>query len=193
MRREDLVTGAAQPGDRLPASGPLRLVQDLVNTVDRENAVDALDGPVGLGEWLAARDLAPGARVTDRDLRRALELREALRAVLLANNGAPDDPAARAALDVAARRGGLRARFDAGGQAALVPSAHGVDGALGQVVAVAFTAMLDGSWARLKACPRDVCQWAFYDRSPANRATWCSMQVCGNRIKASTYYRRRRR
>jgi predicted RNA-binding Zn ribbon-like protein len=53
--------------------------------------------------------------------------------------------------------------------------------------------MLDGSWARLKACPRDVCQWAFYDRSPANRATWCSMQVCGNRIKASTYYRRRRR
>jgi len=45
----------------------------------------------------------------------------------------------------------------------------------------------------LKACPREVCGWAFYDRSPNNRATWCSMRVCGNRVKAGSYYRRRTR
>ena len=73
------------------------------------------------------------------------------------------------------------------------PAAGGVDAAIGQVLAVAFAAMLDGRWDRLRACPRDVCGWAFYDRSPANRATWCSMAVCGNRVKAGTYYRRRRR
>jgi predicted RNA-binding Zn ribbon-like protein len=192
VRREDLLTGVAQPGDRAPAPPHLRLVQDLVNTVDREHVVEALDGPQGLGEWLALRDLAPGARVTDRDLRRALELREALRSLLLANNGEPDDPAARAVLAAVARRGGLQADFGPGATAALVPSRDGVDGALAAIVAVAFTAIVDGSWARLKACPRDVCRWAFYDRSPANRATWCSMQVCGNRVKAGTYYRRRR-
>jgi predicted RNA-binding Zn ribbon-like protein len=61
------------------------------------------------------------------------------------------------------------------------------------VRAVAFAAMLDGRWERLKACPRDVCGWAFLDRSHANRGTWCSMRVCGNRVKAGAYYRRRTR
>jgi predicted RNA-binding Zn ribbon-like protein len=190
--RADLVTGRAQPGDREPADAPLRHVQDLVNTVDRENVVELLDAPQGLADWLAHRHLPGAGDVTARDLRRALELREALRAVLLANNGGADDPAARAVLEAVGRRAGLRAVFDPGGHARLRPSAGGVDGALGTVVAVAFSAMADGSWARLKACPREVCHWAFYDRSPANRATWCSMQVCGNRVKAGTYYRRRR-
>ena len=190
--REDLVTGAAQPGDREPAAGRLRLVQDLVNTVDRENRVEALDGPEGLGAWLAHRGLAGGTVVTNRDVRRAVELREALRTVLLANNGGPDDAAARAVLEAAGRRGDLRAAFGPDGTATLEPAADGVAGALAQVVAVAVAAMADGTWRRLKACPRDVCRWAFYDRSSANRATWCSMQVCGNRVKAGTYYRRHR-
>jgi predicted RNA-binding Zn ribbon-like protein len=192
--RQDLVTGRAQPGDRPPADGPLRLVQDLVNTVDRENVVELLDGPQGLADWLALRHLPGADDVTARDVTRALEVREALRSLLLANNGGPDDPGARRTLETAARRAGLHAVFDPGGTARLRPSGSrpGVEQALGGVVAVAFAAMADGSWARLKACPRDVCRWAFYDRSSANRATWCSMQVCGNRVKAGTYYRRRR-
>jgi predicted RNA-binding Zn ribbon-like protein len=52
--------------------------------------------------------------------------------------------------------------------------------------------MWDGTWPRLKACPRTVCQWAFYDRSTNASATWCSMAICGGREKASSYYRRRR-
>ena len=67
-----------------------------------------------------------------------------------------------------------------------------VVGALGRVVAAAFAAMLDGSWHRLKACPRETCGWAFYDRSTNGSATWCSMRVCGGRVKAGAYYRRRR-
>jgi predicted RNA-binding Zn ribbon-like protein len=74
----------------------------------------------------------------------------------------------------------------------LVPGRGGVEGALGRVVAATFAAMLDGRWARMKACPRDVCGWAFYDRSSNASATWCSMAVCGGRVKAGTYYRRRR-
>lgn len=36
--------------------------------------------------------------------------------------------------------------------------------------------------ARLRAC--DGCSRLFYDRSPAGRRRWCSMQTCGNRAKA---------
>jgi predicted RNA-binding Zn ribbon-like protein len=189
MHRADLVTGAAQSGGRPPADGDLRLVQDFVNTLDREHGNDLLDGTDGLAAWLEHRGLdADGLR--PRDVARAIEVREALRALLLANNGGPAAPEAHAVLEDAARRAGLAPVF---GEAALVPAAGGVDGALGRVLAVVFAAMLDGRWQRLKACPRDVCGWAFFDRSHANRGTWCSMKVCGNRVKAGAYYRRRTR
>ena len=189
MHRADLVTGAAQSGGRPPADGDLRLVQDFVNTLDREHGNDLLDGTDGLAAWLEHRGLdADGLR--PRDVARAVEVREALRALLLANNGGPAAPEAHAVLEDAARRAGLAPVF---GEAALVPAAGGVDGALGRVLAVVFAAMLDGRWQRLKACPRDVCGWAFFDRSHANRGTWCSMKVCGNRVKAGAYYRRRTR
>jgi predicted RNA-binding Zn ribbon-like protein len=189
MERADLVTGAVQSGGRPPADGDLRLVQDFVNTLDREHANDLLDGPEGLAAWLEHRgfdagDLRPG------DLARAVGLREALRALLLANNGGSPAPDAHGTLDAAARRAGLAPAF---AEAALVPAAGGLDGTLGRVLAVAFAAMLDGRWQRLKACPRDVCGWVFLDRSHANRGTWCSMRICGNRVKAGAYYRRRTR
>ena len=189
MQRADLVTGAAQSGGRPPADGDLRLVQDFVNTLDREHGNDLLDGTDGLAAWLEHRGLgADGLRPLD--VARAVEVREALRALLLANNGGPAAPEAHAVLEDAARRAGLAPVF---AEAALVPAAGGVDGALGRVLAVVFAAMLDGRWQRLKACPRDVCGWAFFDRSHANRGTWCSMKVCGNRVKAGAYYRRRTR
>ncbi len=196
MEREALLSGAVHPGGRAPAPGRLALVQMLVNTVDREHGPDLLDDVAGLGDWLLARGLLePGAgwvgTVSIGDLEAAWELREALRSLLHANNGAPEEPGARAALEAAAARAELRPSFPSEGPE-LVPARGGVEGALGRVVAAAFAAMLDGSWARLKACPRDVCGWAFYDRSSNASATWCSMAVCGGRVKAGAYYRRRR-
>jgi predicted RNA-binding Zn ribbon-like protein len=187
--REALLSGLVQPGDRPPAPGPLRVVQAFVNTVDREHGPDLFDEAAGLEQWLD-RHMLP-ARVQDGDLEHAREVREALRALLLANNGEPHDPTAHEALERAARRSRLEASFPPDG-AALVPRSGGVDGALGRILASAFAAMLDGSWKRLKSCPRDVCGWAFYDRSSNASATWCSMQVCGGRMKAGAYYRRRR-
>ena len=189
MERDALLSGLVHPGDREPAPGSLRVVQAFVNTVDREHGPDLLDDAAGLEDWLE-RHLLP-ARVGAGDLEAAREVREALRALLLANNGEPYDPGAQAVLERAARRARLEAAFPPDG-AALVPRATGVDAALGRILAAAFAAMLDGSWQRLKACPRDVCGWAFYDRSTNASATWCSMRVCGGRVKAGAYYRRRR-
>jgi predicted RNA-binding Zn ribbon-like protein len=187
VEREALLSGLVHPGGREPAPGGLRLVQAFVNSVDLEHGPDLFDDAAGLAEWLDRQALATG--VAEDDLAAAREVRDALRALLLANNGAPPDPGAEAVLDRAARRAQLEPEF---GAAALVPRAGGVDGAIGRVLAAAFAAMLDGSWRRLKACPREVCGWAFYDRSSNASATWCSMQVCGGRAKAGAYYRRRR-
>ena len=187
MEREALLSGLVHPGGREPAPGGLKLVQGFVNSVDLEHGPDLLDDAAGLAEWLRRRGFTTDVGADDPVAAR--EVREALRALLHANNGAPPDPGAEEVLDRAARRARLEPEF---GAAALVPRAGGVDGAIGRVLAAAFAAMLDGSWRRLKACPREVCGWAFYDRSSNASATWCSMQVCGGRAKAGAYYRRRR-
>jgi predicted RNA-binding Zn ribbon-like protein len=192
MERDALLSGTVHPGGREPAPGRLALVQMLVNTVDREHGPDLLDEVGGLTDWLEARGLLePGVVPGAADLEAARAVREALRSLMHANNGAPEDPGARAVLEATAARAELRPTFPSEGPE-LVPGCGGVDGALGRVVAATFAAMLDGSWSRLKACPREVCGWAFYDRSSNASATWCSMAVCGGRVKAGAYYRRRR-
>jgi predicted RNA-binding Zn ribbon-like protein len=65
--------------------------------------------------------------------------------------------------------------------------ATGVAGALGRILAVAFLAQLDGSWAHLKQCADETCTSVFYDRSKNRSGKWCSMQSCGNRNKVRAW------
>lgn len=46
--------------------------------------------------------------------------------------------------------------------------------------------------ARVKQCARDGCDRFFLDTSKSATRTWCSMQTCGNRMKAARYYERRK-
>jgi predicted RNA-binding Zn ribbon-like protein len=179
------------PGDRDPAPPPLRAVQAFVNTVDIEHGREALTRASELRELLVRAELLDRKEtVTESDLRRALELREALRVLLLANNGGTLDPESLEVLNRAARAAHLSVRFAEGGDSALEPEASGVDAALGRLVAIVYTAMTAGTWARLKACRRNVCHWVFYDQSRNQSGTWCSMSVCGNRTKTKAYRRR---
>jgi predicted RNA-binding Zn ribbon-like protein len=178
------------PGGRSPAPEPLRAIQAFVNTLDIENGVEELSGPEALAEVLVRTGLAEEVEPNGADLRVALEVREALRALLLANNGVEIEAGALAPLERAARSAQLGARFDPDGEARLLAHAPGVDGALGRLVAIAVTARADGSLARLKACRRDVCHWIYYDRSRNRGSTWCAMSVCGNRTKTRAYRQR---
>jgi hypothetical protein len=45
---------------------------------------------------------------------------------------------------------------------------------------------------RLRPCANDECRLFLIDRSTANRARWCSMALCGNRMKARRHYQRTR-
>lgn len=175
-----------------PAPGRLLLVQDLVNTLDLETGVDGISSPRGLRAWLVQRSLAPAdVRPTDADVARVQEFREALRALLAANNGATLGAGDLRDLNRAGR-GGLRVRFDTGGGAALEPqSEEAISTAIGAIVAAVFVALTDGTLARLKACRADDCRWAFYDLSKNRSAQWCSMAACGSREKVRAYRARR--
>ncbi len=184
------------PGDSPPektAPAPLELVQRFVNSIDLESGEDELESAEALRGWLAARELM-GARegVGAADLRRALDVREGLRALLLRNNGLEFDGHRVERLDRAAARAGVRVSFSAAGEPALVPAAAGVDGALAQLLAIVERSVADGSWERLKACPREECEWAFYDRTKNRSGRWCRMEECGNLAKARAFRERRR-
>src|ERR1022692_1684241 len=168
-----------------PAPGDLILPQAFINSADLESGRDDLATPAGLTRWFAdAGLLERGASATDSDVRQATTVREALRNLTLANNGGSEDPNARETLNRAARSAQLTARFDADGSTRLEPLAPGVDGALGRLLAIAFAAMANGTWSRLKACPAHDCAFAFFDETKNRSGQWCTMSTCGNRTKA---------
>ncbi|ULN47940.1 CGNR zinc finger domain-containing protein [Mycolicibacterium goodii] len=55
---------------------------------------------------------------------------------------------------------------------------------------LAWDALRINSPGRLRACANDECRLFLIDRSKPNTARWCSMAICGNRMKARRYYRR---
>ena len=168
-------------------------VQALVNTVDLESNDDQLDSPEALRRFLTGHGLlGPAEPVGQADLALAVELREALRAMLRVNHGEPLDPAALEVVNRAAAALPLQVGFDAEGQPVLGPGSTGCRGALAVLMAGVAQASAQGTWERLKACSAESCQWAFYDRSKNRSGRWCSMQTCGNRTKTRTYRSRRR-
>ena len=170
------------------------LIQDFVNTLHKDLYGDEeeLQTPAALAAWLQARGLVGSTRATSKDLVHAIELREALRVLLLANNDVEvDASAAQRVLDDAACRGRVELRF-VDGAPTLAPAAPGIAGALGRIVAAVHGSVADGSWPRLKACRAEDCEWAFVDHAKNQSRAWCSMSSCGNRAKARAHRERHR-
>ena len=182
-----------EPGGRPKAPGRLELLQRFVNSYNHDfpREWDRLGTPHKAQAWLRQKELvAPGDRISDADVVRLCELREAIRALAVANHGG--QPGA-AAVDVLRRASGtaqLSVAIEATGRTALEPTGRGVDGVVAALVGILHEAQLTGHWPRLKGCRQ--CGYAFFDRSKNRSAAWCSMSICGNRTKNRAYYRRRR-
>jgi predicted RNA-binding Zn ribbon-like protein len=177
---------------RLAAPGELELVRDLINTRDLEKGTDEIEDPPALARWLAEHQLVPlEPALGEGDLARARNLREALRAMLLANSGFPFLAEDAGAFDEAAATARLRATAGEMGRLELVPAeADGIDHAVGRILSIVFAAQEKGSWWRLKVCAE--CHWALYDRTKNRSAAWCGSQ-CGSRVRARRRRLRRRR
>ena len=171
----------------------MELVRAFVNTLDVEGETDELETPEGLAAWLSERELMPsGEAAKPGDLERAVAVRESLRALLHSNHGEPLEPEALDALNEISAGMPLVVRFTQDGVPRLEPALGGVDEALGRLLSYVCVAMIDGTWSRLKICRNDECQWAFYDLSKNRSGTWCTMAVCGSRMKTRAYRERQR-
>jgi predicted RNA-binding Zn ribbon-like protein len=166
------------------APGRLELVREFVNTLDIDDDLDHIATPQALEEWVATHGLG-GVPATPADVTRFADVREGLRALMRENTGEPLDRDAVARMDAVAASVPLSVTL--GGDSDLHPVGEGLDGALGEILAVVYASMRDQTFARLKVCREHTCEWAFYDNSRNRSATWCSMKVCGNRAKARTY------
>jgi predicted RNA-binding Zn ribbon-like protein len=191
-----------------PAPGRLELVRAFVNTLDIEAGTDELSSSAALATWLRERGLegpAPSP-ATEAELRRAIEMREAIREVLLTHVSGQHQPASVPATSATVASGpaastlaelrstavGLPTRLTItdDGTVQTMPAGQGTAYGLAALLLIAADAATTGTWERLKVCSADDCRWAFYDRSPARSGCWCSMAVCGSRAKSRAFRRR---
>jgi predicted RNA-binding Zn ribbon-like protein len=173
----------------MTGSNSALLLRDFVNTYDVQCDIDELGAPSDLGGWLAERGLVPsGTRAEEADLGAAVALREGLRATMLGHQG-PE--AAERPDELDRLLAALPLRVSLNGPA-LVAVHGGVRGALAGIAAAVMASMADGTWPRLKVCRETTCRWAFLDTSKNRSRSWCSMRVCGNRMKTRAYRARRR-
>jgi len=123
-----------QPGGRKPAPGELGTLQAFLNTrwdLSSANHGETFTDPRALRDWLAGWDLVPSnAKLREADRERALEVREALGALALANKGHPADQAVFETLERASRGATARARIDTDGPRFLPGRGPAGEGAL---------------------------------------------------------------
>jgi predicted RNA-binding Zn ribbon-like protein len=172
----------------------LLLVQSLVNTVELPDGADRLADPADARPWLVDNHLlAPHADLTQADLKLVRAVREALRAMLIHNaGGPPPNETALAVLKTIADGGSARAELGDGGEVHVTAQGDSVRDRLVEVLLIIRDAQRGGTWARLKACANDECQWAFYDRARNHGGTWCDMATCGNKLKNREFRARRK-
>jgi len=170
-----------------PAPGDLELVRSFLSVHDHLGA-DPMSLPPSHGSlrefFVEHRLIDPDEPVRERSLRSASLVHSALHRKVA---GAEPTASELSIIDQAAREAGLELRFCSDGPPRIEPTARGVAGALGRILAAAFLAELDGTWERLKECSDDTCTSVFYDRSKNHSGRWHSMQTCGNRNKVRAW------
>ncbi len=185
-----------RPSERFKVPAELALLYDFVNSIDLrsyiENGVphsasDELASGSQFDSWMRRHKLAnPPSRAAHR---RALQLREALRAFLKAPPQARANAALDTQLDAVAASFALVVNVSDG-----IPSlqpgeeASGLALVLAELHNLTLTRQLD----RLKMCASDECGWIFFDRSKPGNRRWCSSMRCGNREKTRAYRQRLR-
>jgi predicted RNA-binding Zn ribbon-like protein len=182
-----------EPGGRPKAPGRLELLQRFINSYNHDfpSEWDRIGTAEAAQTWLRQKRLVgPDDRISEADAARLRELREAIRALVRANEQAKPRAAAIEVIRTASRRAQLGVAIDDLGSTGLEPTRRGVDGAVATLLAILYEAQLTGEWSRMKGCRE--CGYAFFDRSKNRSAAWCAMSICGNRTKNRAYYRRRR-
>jgi predicted RNA-binding Zn ribbon-like protein len=174
---------------------------DLVNTEAVDAGGDRLELVphwADLVDWAATAglidpDLAEQCRTADRRRGRIVlawfrQLRSGLRDALESGG---DEPSAGGALDAAVAAVAVRLTYRPGQQRGALPV--DASGPLERLRLALATTALDATQldrSRVGRCGNERCVLLYYDSTKNRSRRWCDMAVCGNRAKASAYYRR---
>lgn len=174
---------------RSPAPEDLADIESFCDSAAFLYGQDSFSDVESARSWL--REHGHPAAVNDLDtesLALLVEVREAVRGHL------EGDPEARRRLNVFAARFLESPQWNADGAAYVPQVAEGpVSAVAAGVLSALVVVEMSGQRARLKVCRAPECRWVFYDRSPANNSTWCSMDICGARHKMRMYRSRRKK
>lgn len=175
---------------------------DLANTLRERwwREVETLVTATDLTSWLTRAELLPEGskvRATRAQLAEARYLREAIDAGIRAVVAGEIIPAAAIATingHLPAAEVGERLVTGSDGVPTLarVNLRGAVDHALGLIAHDAALLLGTEERRRARICASETCSARFYDRSPAGRRRWCSMQGCGNVAKARRHRERER-
>ncbi len=174
---------------------------DFVNTeiVQDGRIVDFLTGPEDFAAWLRYTGFnlqvqSGGARRLEAGMRLAKQFRATLRKgldQLVKTRSLP--------LDIISVTNGYLKRK--GGRGKLVKRAQGVElhsywpirSATDYVAPIALTFarfIADADLSRVRKCRNPACILFFYDRSRNGTRVWCSLDICGNKMRMAEFRRR---
>lgn len=179
------------PTDLKRAPDDLEVLRGFINTEGRYYGIDLLrdeqSRPRLSGILLPGFDLEA---VDPRGRARLAQLRDALRALVGRVDGAEE------ALSRVASRVPVRVRVERGPEGAtsrLVAPEPGPEQDLAAAVLGALQlALHDGRIDRLRLCERPECGWCYYDVTKNRSGRWCSVDPCGDIMKARAFRARQR-
>lgn len=160
---------------------------DLISWLQQANVLSNTDAKAALATWA---DRPEARRLLDQ----ARELRTVLRA--MAERLAAGKSAGQGALDAINRVLAQETGFNqlvrgADGYALHFQSARREAVHLLTPIAKSAAELLrDSDPLRIRQCGNPVCSLYYYDTSKNRTRRWCSMAVCGNRMKAASFYQR---
>jgi predicted RNA-binding Zn ribbon-like protein len=186
---------------------------DLLNTtpVLADGPVDLLSSFTDLTQWAAASGLIgvaaaetlrqrfEGTPIGAGALAATKNLREALRDIVKTiASDKPVPPAALDSINAALQQSQGRIQLQWNPKKHLFVRAHrrDVDGTAQEIVAAIADAgvrlLTEKSLSLIRKCENPACVLHFYDTSKNHGRRWCSMEICGNRLKVAAHYRRQK-
>ncbi|WP_188381596.1 CGNR zinc finger domain-containing protein [Oxalicibacterium faecigallinarum] len=171
------------------------LALDFINTAYGvgDNKQDLLTDDASVTKWLQQAQVA--SRRSDQAksrglLKAALELRDIARElVTMRHAGKWADPSAlNRYLSLGSYH--LVLRWSKGDEPAVTNQEAASDNVEADLLPVAEALaqlLAEANFEKVRKCECDECTLLFYDRTKAGRRRWCSMAMCGNRMKVAAY------
>ena len=137
-----------------------------------------------------ARSAQDDVEAAGRALRRAVDLRETLYALMssVVDRKKPDKQVLARLNDyVSDTFGAAHLAVEEGRLALKTPSDDRLDAMLTPIVRSAVELLTSDAAARIGRCADKGCAWLFFDTTRSGTRRWCDMKVCGNRNKVRRF------